>query len=521
MITLKDLEHELLVAIDILRGSPERIDYTSYLYKLSKLLLIKRLSDRFEEEAEEIERETGDRDLAWNKPEGHQFFIPEGSRWDDLLKLSRNTSEALNKAVASIENANPELEKIFVDTDWNDRELLSLIFQFSKLNLKNSNLPEPDLLGQAWKLFIEKLPESVGQRGAFATPSSPVDQRGAFATPSSLVELLVRLLEPQHGLRICDPTCGLAGILVEWANQIKQQGGDPNSDPNKVVLYGQEVNLESWAIAKINLLLNNLYNFDIRLGDTLRDPQLVEGNKLMLFDRIIASPPFNVMWGDEIGKIDKYNRFPYGIPPKNSGDFAFIQHILATLNDTGKAAVVVPPGVLFRGGGVVVRPGVLFRRGTEGEIREKLITADLIEAVIGLPPNLLYGTGIPIVILIFNRKKPEKHKGKILFIDASREYQKGKGRNYLGEQDIAQIVSVYQAFQDLVSLEDQKGYAKVVSFEELTNNDYNLNIHRYMETPKLEVDIPAEITKLRELEAERAEAESEMNECLRALGVKL
>jgi type I restriction enzyme M protein len=335
------------------------------------------------------------------------------------------------------------------------------------------------------------------------------------------VELLVRLLEPQQDLSLCDPTCGSGSILVEWANQIKQQGGDQNSDPNKVLLYGQEVNLESWAIAKINLLLNNLYNFDIRLGDTLRDPQLVEGNKLMLFDRIIASPPFNVMWGDEMGKIDKYNRFPYGIPPKNSGDFAFIQHILATLNDTGKAAVVVPPGVLFRGGRVVVRPGVLFRRGTEGEIREKLITADLIEAVIGLPPNLLYGTGIPIVILIFNRKKPEKHKGKILFIDASREYQKGKGRNYLGEQDIAHIVSVYQAFQDRASLEEPKEYAKVVSFEELTNNDYNLNINRYMETPKLEVDIPAEVTKLCELEAKRAEAESEMNECLRALGVKL
>lgn len=509
MITLKDLEHELLVAIDILRGSPERIDYTSYLYKLSKLLLIKRLSDRFEEEAEEIERKTGDRDLAWNKPEGHQFFIPEGSRWDDLLKLSRNTSEALNKAVASIENANPKLEKIFVDTDWDDRELLDLIFHFSKLNLKNSNLPEPDLLGQAWKLFIEKLPESVGQRGVFTTPSSPVDQRGAFATPSSLVELLVRLLEPQHGLRICDPTCGLAGILVEWANQIKQQGGDPNSDPNKVVLYGQEVNLESWAIAKINLLLNNLYNFDIRLGDTLRDPHLVEGDKLMLFDRIIANLPWTVyMWGDEIGKIDKYNRFPYGIPPKNSGDFAFIQHILATLKETGKAAVVVRPGVLFRG-------------GTEGKIREKLIIADLFEAVIGLTPNLLYKMSIPLAILIFNRKKPEKHKGKILFIDASREYQKGKGRNYLGEQDIAHIVIAYQAFQDLVSLEDQKGYAKVVSFEELTKNDYNLNINLYIETPKIEVDIPAEITKLYELEAKRAEAESEMNECLRALGVKL
>ncbi|CAD5963704.1 N-6 DNA methylase [Planktothrix agardhii] len=509
MITLKDLEHELLVAINILRNSPKSINYTSYLSKLSKFLLLKRLSDRFEEEAQAIRRETGERNLAWNKPEGHQFFIPEGSRWDDLLKLSRNTSEAFNKAVEFIENANPRLEKIFVGTDWDDRELLDLIFHFSKFNLKNSNLPEPDVPGKACKFLIEKLAESAGYKGE------------VFPTPSSLGELLVRLLEPQQGLSICDQTCGSGGILVEWANQIKQQGGDQNSDPNKVLLYGQEVNLESWAIAKINLLLNNLYNFDIRLGDTLRDPQLVEGNKLMLFDRIIASPPFNVMWGDEIGKIDKYNRFPYGIPPKNSGDFAFIQHILATLNDTGKAAVVVPPGVLFRGGGVVVRPGVLFRRGTEGEIREKLITADLIEAVIGLPPNLLYGTGIPIVILIFNRKKPEKHKGKILFIDASREYQKGKGRNYLGEQDIAQIVSVYQAFQDLVSLEDQKGYAKVVSFEELTNNDYNLNIHRYMETPKLEVDIPAEITKLRELEAERAEAESEMNECLRALGVKL
>lgn len=509
MITLKDLEHELLVAINILPRSPKRIDYMSYLYKLSKLLLLKRLSDRFEEEAEEIERKTGDRDLAWNKPDGHQFFIPEGSRWDDLLKLSGNTGEALNKAVASIEKANPELEKILVDTDfnehranhWNDRALLDLIFRFSKLNLKNSNLSEPDLLGRAWKLFIEKLPESVGQRGA-------------FATPFSLVKLLVRLLEPQQGLSLCDPTCGSGGILVEWANQIKQQGGDPNSDPNKVLLYGQEVNLKSWAIAKINLLLNNLYNSDIRLGDTLCDPQLVEGDKLILFDRIIANLiitnlPWSVyMWGDEIGKIDKYNRFPYGIPSKNSGDFTFIQHILATLNDTGKAAVVVPPGVLFRG-------------GNEGAIRERLITADLIEAVIGLTSNLLYSISIPIAILIFNRKKPENLKRKILFIDASREYQKGKGRNYLGEPDIAHIVSVYQAFQDLVSLEDQKGYAKVVSFEELTNNDYNLNIHRYMETPKLEVDIPAEITKLRELEAERAEAESEMNEYLRELGVKL
>lgn len=494
MITLKDLEDELSVAADILRGKVEPSDYTSY---LSKLLLLKRLCDRFEEESEAIETETRDRNLVRNTPDEHRFFIPEGSRWDNLLKVSGNIGEALNKAVKDVEDANPELERIFTSTDFskhtrvdskrNDEALLHLIFRFKALNFKNSNLSEPDLLGKAYKFLIEKLAESEGKKG------------GAFATPSSLVELLVRLLDPQQGLSICDPTCGSGGILVEWANQIKQQGGDPH----KVLLYGQEVNLETWAIAKINLLLHNLYNFDIRLGDTLRDPQLVQDGKLMLFDRIIANPPFNVKrWGDDIATFDRYNRFPYGIPPKSSSDFTFIQHILATLNETGKAGVVVPPGVLFRG-------------GTEGEIRERLITADLIEAVIGLTPNLLYSISIPIAILIFNRKKPEKHKGKILLIDASRKYQKGKGRNFLREQDIAHIVSVYQAFQDQVE------YAKVVSFEELTNNDYNLNINRYIEPPKVKIDIQAEITKLRELEAELAEAESEMNECLRALGVDL
>jgi type I restriction enzyme M protein len=494
MITLKDLESELSVAADILRGRVEPSDYTSY---LSKLLLLKLLSDRFEEESEAIEIKSRDRNLARNTPDEHRFFIPEDSRWDNLLKQTRNIGEALNKAVEYVEYANPELEGIFTSTDFskhtrfdskrNDEALLDLIFYFKALNLKSSNLSEPDLPGKAYKFLIEKLAESEGKKG------------GAFATPSSLVELLVRLLDPQQGLSICDPTCGSAGILVEWANQIKQQG----SDLHNVSLYGQEVNLETWAIAKINLLLHNFYNFDIRLGDTLRDPQLVQDGKLMLFDRIIANPPFNLnRWGDEIAKFDRYGRFFFGIPPKSNGDFAFIQHILATLNETGKAGVVVSPGVLFRG-------------GTEGEIRQRMITTDLIEGVISLAPNLLYGAAISPAILIFNVKKPEKYKGKILFIDASREYQKGKGRNYLSEQDIAHIVSVYQAFQD------QVGYAKVVSFEELTINNYNLNINRYIKPPKIKIDIQAEIIKLRKLEAELVEAESEMNECLRALGVDL
>ena len=259
-------------------------------------------------------------------------------------------------------------------------------------------------------------------------------------------------------------------------------------------------------MAKINLLLHGIFDFDIRLGDTIRDPKLVQNDKLILFDRVIANPPFNLNnCGYKYADFDYYSRFRYGIPPKNRSNFAFIQHILATLKEAGKAGVIVPFGVLFRG-------------GKEGLIRQRIVKDDLIEAVIGLPANLLFGAGIPIAVLIFNRKKVEERKNKILFIDASNQYEKSHNQNYLPSEGISQIIAFYQSFTN------QEGYAKVIALEELAANDYMLNINRYILPCNLEnkeIDIETKLTKLDELEAKRALAENDMNKYLRELGVNV
>lgn len=492
MITLKDLEYELRVAAKLLRG---HIDANDYKYYLLRLLLLKRLSDLFEEEAKAIEQKIGNRDLAENSPDKYRFFIPEGSRWSDLQRIKENIGDSFNKALVAIEGAHPKFEGIFANTDFNkwkkvgDRILLSLIRQFSSLNLRNSNLAEADVIGRACKELLEKSAFSQGQKG------------GESTTPPQVAKLLVGLVEPREGTYICDPVCGMGGLLVECTHQIQNQEGNPRN----VSLYGQEINRETWTTAKINLLLHDIFEFDIRLGDTIRNPQLLEKEeKLMLFDRVIAHPPLNLSdWGYEIARKGRDNRFRYGTPPESSADFAFIQHILATLNETGKAAVLISHGGLFR-------------RGAEASIRGGMIRDDLIEAVIGLPPNLLYGSSIPAVILVLNRDKEKNRQGNILFIDdASREYQAGRNQNYLRDEDIKHIISTYSNFQD------QEGYAKVVSCEQLAVDDYILDIKRYVTPPKLKVDIEAEINKLRELEAERTRVESEMNECLRALGIKI
>lgn len=489
MITLKELKGELWAAADMLRDVSSFSDSINYLLRL---LLLKRLSDVFEEKAEAIERETGDRDQAWNKPDKHHFFIPEGSRWDDLRRLNRNICDGFNKAVTAIESANPKLKEIFVISNLNGWEriggeiLLRLILHFSSLNLRNSNLAEPDLLGDACEDLIER----------FAVKDSGI---GEYTTPPTVVELLVRLIAPQEGMSICDPVCGLGRLLIECTSQIERQGGNRQ----KVSLYGQEINREAWAIARINLLLHGIFNFELHYGDTFTEPQLLQDGKLMCFDRVIANPPFGLHWRvDEIAKADKYYRFRYGIPPKSTADFAFIQHILATLNNDGLAGVTTTHGVLFRG-------------GSEGTIRENLIKADLIEAVISLPSNLFYNTGIPSVLLIFNRNKLKNRRDKILFIDATNEYQKNRGQNYLRDEDITHIVTAYQSFGD------EEEYAKVIALEELAENNYLLNVSRYVLPRQPEIDIEAEINKLHKLETERAEAEKKVNEYLRALGVKV
>ena len=278
-------------------------------------------------------------------------------------------------------------------------------------------------------------------------------------------------LNPQPGMKVYDPTSGSGGMLVQTRNYLL----DNNLSPNDLSLYGQEMNLNTWAISKMNMFLHGVFNADIRKGDTLREPQHVKDGRLMRFDRVIANPPFSLKkWGKDEADSDSFGRFPYGTPPKDAGDFAFIQHMIASLNNHGKLGVVVPHGVLFRG-------------SSEKEIRKGMLEDDLLEAVIGLPSSLFYGTGIPAALLIINKDKPQERKGKVLFINGELEYQEGKNQNKLRDEDIEHVMDIYNAFKD------EKRYSKVVSMDEIRENDYNLNIRRYADTspPPEQFDVKA------------------------------
>lgn len=342
------------------------------------------------------------------------------------------------------------------------------------------------MLGRAYEYLIEKFADDAGKKG------------GEFYTPRKVVQLIVELLQPKEGMRICDPTCGSGGMLIECAHYVERHGGNAKN----LTLHGQEKNLGTWAIAKMNMLLHGVFDSRIEKGDTIRDPKLLKDGALLLYDRVIANPPFSLdEWGREVAENDGYGRFRFGVPPKTKGDLAFVQHMVATLNMKGQLGVVMPHGVLFRG-------------SSEGEIRAGFLKEDLIEAVIGLPSNLFYGTGIPAAILVMNRAKPGDRKGKVLFIHAASEYEEGSAQNYLREQDVKKIAATFHAFKDV------ERYARLVSVEEIQKNDWNLNISRYVATAEAEVaqDVGAAIQKLRALEAERAAAEAKMNAYLKELG---
>lgn len=309
----------------------------------------------------------------------------------------------------------------------------------------------------------------------------------------------MNLIKPEEGMRVCDPTVGSGGMLVQSVDYIKSQGGDARN----LSLHGQERNLNTWAICKMNLLLHGLSDHRIERGDTIREPKLLGDDKeLLLYDRVIANPPFSLKnWGREEAEADEYGRFRFGIPPKNAGDYAFVQHMVSTLNHEGKAGVVMPHGVLFRG-------------GAEGKIREGLLKDDLVEAIIGLPSNLFYGTGIPACILILNRNKANNQKGNVFILDGSKDYQEGKNQNVLRSKDIDKIVQAYDAW------EDQEKYCRVIDLEEIKENDYNLNIARYIDTTEEEeeIDVQAALNDLKKLEQEREEIEEKMYGYLKELG---
>lgn len=427
------------------------------------MLFLKRLSDAFEEAQEKVvehylsigkSQEDAER-LASDEDEYDKtFFVPEHARWSNLKDLKHDIGSELNKATETIEEYNSSLEGVLGSVDFNikdklsDNNLQDLLSHFSKYRLRNEDFESPDLLGSAYEYLIKQFADSAGKKG------------GEFYTPSEVVWLLVSLLKPTEGMKIYDPTVGSGGMLIQTRNYLAEH----DKNPQNLSLYGQEMNLNTWAICKMNMFLHGVFNADICKGDTLRDPQHTRGGELMLFDRVIANPPFSLKkWGKDVADNDPYGRYPYGTPPKNAGDLAFIQHMIASLNAEGKMGVVVPHGVLFRG-------------SSEKKIRKGILEDDLLEAVIGLPAALFYGTGIPAALLILNKNKPVERKGRVLFINGELEYQQGKNQNKLREQDVQHILGVYDAFID------EKRYSTVVDMDEIRENDYNLNIRRYVDS---------------------------------------
>lgn len=488
----QQLKSHLWEAANILRGSAvDRTDWKGYILPL---LFFKRISDVWDEETKEAEETFGDVDPSMF-PEIHRFEVPEGCHWNDVRETPTNVGSALKHAMQEIERANPDtLYRVFGTADWGNRDnfgddlLKDLIEGFSAVSLGNESVTT-DVLGDAYEYLVGKFADVTRRNKA-----------GEFYTPRSVVRMMVEILDPQEGESIYDPTCGTGGMLLAAIDHVKRNGGDPRTFFGKI--YGQEKNLTTSAVARMNLVLHGIEDFQIAREDTLRSPAFTDAatGGLATFDCVIANPPFSLKeWGREIWESDPWGRATYGLPPANYGDYAFVQHMIASIapGPSGRMAVVLPQGSLFR-------------KSAEGKIRRALLEADLIEAVIGLAPNLFYGTGLAGCVMILRNQKPKERRGKVLVVDASSLFRKGRAQNFLDPEHAEQVVGWFRAFEDV---EDR---AKVVSLEEIEEEDWTLNISRYV-LPPIGEDIPPlpeAVAAFKEALAEAREAEDHLRTVL-------
>ena len=481
-------------ACDTFRGVMDSSQYKDYVLSM---LFIKYLSDSYKEKIEILnDKYDGNQDRILRAIKREKFILDEKSSFDYLLEHKESTElgQVINEALERIEEDNVgKLDGIFRNVDFNDKKLLgdtkernsilkNLLEDFNdpRLNLRPSKLTGTDIIGDSYEYLISKFASDAGKKG------------GEFFTPSEVSTLLAKMVKAKEGDRIYDPTCGSGSLLIKASKEV----GSPH-----FAIYGQEKNGQTHSLCRMNMYLHEINDAKIEWGDTIRNPFHIEGDKLMKFDVIVANPPFSLKkWGAEDVADDVYRRFTdYGMPPKSKGDYAFLIHMIQSLNESGTMGIVLPHGVLFRG-------------ASEGKIRTKLIEENLLDAVIGLPSNLFFGTSIPATILIF---KKNRENNDVLFIDASNEFDKGKNQNNLNDKHLEKILDTYENRKEL------EKYSHVAKLDEIQENDYNLNIPRYVDTFEEEEKVDIESTKanIARVEDELIEIKAKMKEYLEELGL--
>lgn len=461
MITQQQLEAHLWGAAELLRGQIDASDYKQFIFPL---LFFKRISDVWDEEFEGA-KETSGGDLSFAAfAENHRFQIPEGQHWNDVRAVTRNVGTAIQSALRELEKANPDtLEGIFGDSPWtnsqrfSDATLVGLMDHFSRVRLNNANVPH-DQLGNAYEYLIRR----------FADDSGHTAQE--FYTNRTVVHLMTQLAELKSGESVYDPTCGSGGLLLNAVLELRNKG----QEWRNVKVYGQEVNLITSGIARMNMFLHDIEEFEIARGNTLEDPALLEGGRLKTFDVVLANPPYSIkQWNQARFAADPYGRNRYGTPPQGNADYAFLQHVIASLNGHGRAAILFPHGILFR--------------DAEAEMRRKILEDDVVEGVIGLGPNLFYNSPMEACVLVINRNKPEDKRGKVLLVDGKHEVTRQQAYSFLSPANEAKLLGAWH------EPEQHPEMARMVSLEEIAEKKFNLNIALYVQAGREErrYDVPA------------------------------